>query len=122
MLNNKPFQKLEGSRRSAFEKLEKAELLPLPATPYVLAEWRKAKVNIDYHIEIEMHFLIPRRTWRAGSLLQRAVSTRSSHSRCARDAIDARGVPEWQAGRSARSGVEPRTASWAAHHDHGAHA
>jgi transposase len=62
VLNSKPFQKLEGSRRSAFEKLEKAELLPLPATPYVLAEWRKAKVNIDYHIEIEMHFLIPRRT------------------------------------------------------------
>ncbi len=61
-LNKKPFQKLEGSRTSVFEQLEKPELQPLPLEPYVLAFWRKAKVNIDYHIEIDMHFLIPRRT------------------------------------------------------------
>jgi transposase len=32
-LNTKPFQKLEGSRESWFESLEKPKLLPLPAAP-----------------------------------------------------------------------------------------
>lgn len=55
-LNNKPFQKLVGSRKSVFESLEKPVLLPLPVEPYVLAEWKKAKVNIDYHIEVDGHY------------------------------------------------------------------
>jgi transposase len=55
-LNTKPFQKLEGSRRIAFEAIDKPELRPLPIQAFVVAEWRKAKVNIDYHIEIEGHY------------------------------------------------------------------
>jgi hypothetical protein len=31
-------------------------LHPLPIQAFVVAEWRKAKVNIDYHIEIEGHY------------------------------------------------------------------
>jgi transposase len=49
-LNNKPFQKLEGSRASAFEKLDRPVMRALPAVRYELAERRKARVNIDYHI------------------------------------------------------------------------
>ena len=55
-LNSKPFQKLAGSRKSIFEEVEKDVLHPLPAEPYVLSEWKKAKVNIDYHIEVEGHY------------------------------------------------------------------
>lgn len=55
-LNNRPFQKLEGSRRSLYEQLDRPALQPLPATPYVLAVWKKARVNIDYHIEVEKAF------------------------------------------------------------------
>ena len=55
-LNHKPFQKLPGSRHSAFEELDKPFLRPLPAEPYVLATWKKAKVNIDYHVEIDGHY------------------------------------------------------------------
>ena len=55
-LNEQPFQKLEGSRNSWFETLEKARLLPLPATAFELANWSKAKVNIDYHVSVEKHF------------------------------------------------------------------
>jgi transposase len=55
-LNARPFQKLEGSRRSLFETLEKPALKPLPETPYVFAEWRYARVGIDYHIDVEGHF------------------------------------------------------------------
>jgi transposase len=54
-LNNRPFQKLPGSRRSVFEETERAALRPLPPTRYELADWRTAKVNIDYHIAVEGH-------------------------------------------------------------------
>ena len=30
-------------------------LRPLPAQPYVYADWKKARVHIDYHVEIEAH-------------------------------------------------------------------
>ncbi len=55
-LNNKPFQKLEGSRLSMFEALEKPLLRPLPAHRYEFARWKKAMVNIDHHIEAEKNF------------------------------------------------------------------
>ena len=55
-LNERPFQKLSGSRLSWFEGIDKPALLPLPASPYVFAEWKKAKVNIDYHVELVRHY------------------------------------------------------------------
>ncbi|MGH9593803.1 MAG: IS21 family transposase, partial [Bryobacteraceae bacterium] len=55
-LNAQPFQKLEGSRDSWYEELEKARLLPLPAAPFELGVWSKAQVNIDYHVVVENHF------------------------------------------------------------------
>ena len=41
---------------SWFEKLEKPALLPLPQTRYEFAEWKKLRVNIDYHIDLLGHF------------------------------------------------------------------
>lgn len=55
-LNTRPFKRLPGSRRSAFETIEKAALQMLPAEAYEYAEWRKARVGIDYHIEVARHF------------------------------------------------------------------
>ena len=55
-LNHKPFQKIEGSRASLFESLDKPALKPLPATRYEFAEWKKARVNIDYHIEVDHNY------------------------------------------------------------------
>jgi transposase len=55
-LNNRPFQKLESTRRILFETLEKPVLKPLPVHPYVYAEWKSARVNIDYHIEVDHHY------------------------------------------------------------------
>lgn len=54
--NEQPFQKLPGSRRSLFEQLDKPALRPLPLQPYEYAEWRKARVNIDYHVAIEGNY------------------------------------------------------------------
>lgn len=55
-LNDRPFKRLPGSRRSQFEALDKPALQPLPADDYEYAEWRKARVGIDYHIEVDRHF------------------------------------------------------------------
>lgn len=55
-LNQRPFQKLKGSRLSVFENIEKKALLPLPCYRYQIAEWKKAKVNIDYHVELSGHY------------------------------------------------------------------
>jgi transposase len=54
--NRRPFQKLEGCRQSLFEQLEKPVLKPLPTTPYQFATWKRARVSIDYHIEVERHY------------------------------------------------------------------
>jgi transposase len=56
VLNNRPFEKLEGARKSLFETLDKPALKPLPADRFVFAEWSKARVNIDYHIEVDHHY------------------------------------------------------------------
>jgi transposase len=55
-LNNRPFRKLEGNRAERFAKIDRPALRPLPAECYQFAEWEKARVNIDYHIEIERHY------------------------------------------------------------------
>ena len=55
-LNERPFRKLPGSRRELFEQLDRPALQPLPAQRYVFALWKKARVNIDYHIELERHY------------------------------------------------------------------
>ena len=55
-LNARPFRKLPGCRREHFEQLDQPALQPLPAEPYVYAEWKKARVHIDYHIAVEGHY------------------------------------------------------------------
>jgi hypothetical protein len=59
-LNERPFQKLEGTRASAFEELDKPAMQPLPPVRYELADRRNARVNIDYHVEYEgRHYSVP---------------------------------------------------------------
>jgi transposase len=55
-LNNRPFQKLLTTRKALFESLDKPALKPLPDSPYEFAEWKKARVNIDYHVEVDRHY------------------------------------------------------------------
>lgn len=55
-LNNRPFQKLESNRSQLFETIEKPALKPLAQRPYEIGFWKKATVNIDYHIEADRHF------------------------------------------------------------------
>lgn len=55
-LNARPFKKLPGNRASAFATLDRPALRPLPATAFQYASWKKARVNIDYHVEVLGHF------------------------------------------------------------------
>jgi transposase len=50
--NHKPFQKREGTRADAFEE-EKPFLLPLPAAPFELAQWKVATVQYNYHVSVD---------------------------------------------------------------------
>lgn len=50
-LNDAIFQKLPGTRRSEFERVDKPALKPLPAHRYRYVEIKGARVNIDYHTE-----------------------------------------------------------------------
>lgn len=54
-LNDRPFQKLAGSRSSQFREIDLPALRTLPATRYELATFKTVKVHIDYHVEIEGH-------------------------------------------------------------------
>ena len=55
-LNNRPFRKLPGCRREAFDRLDAPYLQALPTAPFVLAEWKRARVNIDYHVEYDDNY------------------------------------------------------------------
>ena len=55
-LNERPMEHLGRSRREFFELLDQPALRPLPEQPYEFAVWKKARVNIDYHIEFGKHY------------------------------------------------------------------
>lgn len=55
-LNTRAMRKLKKSRRQVFEELDRPAALRLPDRPYQFAEWAKARVNIDYHVEVDRHY------------------------------------------------------------------
>ncbi len=55
-LNTREMQHLKKSRREMFEELDRPVLRPLPRTAFEVAEWKRAKVNIDYHVEFKKHY------------------------------------------------------------------
>jgi transposase len=64
-LNARPMRHLGKSRRQLFEDLDWPALEALPVEPYVYAEWRRRRVGIDYHVDIDGHFYsVPHRLMR----------------------------------------------------------
>lgn len=55
-LNGRVMRKYGYSRRQLFEQVERSALRPLPLEPFEFAEFKKAKVGIDYHVEFEHHY------------------------------------------------------------------
>ena len=55
-INDRVTRHLGASRRSLFEKIERAALKSIPAEPYVFAQWKQCRAGIDYHVEIKPYF------------------------------------------------------------------
>lgn len=55
-LNDRPMRGWGTTRRALYEQVDRPALQPLPPTPYEYAEWKRCRVNLDYHVEIEKHF------------------------------------------------------------------
>lgn len=55
-LNTRLLRRAKKSRRELFETIDRPAALPLSPRPYEYAEWCKARVNIDYHIEVDHHY------------------------------------------------------------------
>jgi transposase len=55
-INNRVSRHLGASRRALFGDLERSALKPLPAEPYVFAEWKECRVGLDYHVEVDKHY------------------------------------------------------------------
>jgi hypothetical protein len=56
LLNNRPFKKLPGTRTSRFLELDRPAMLPLPDSHYQFAHFKKIRLHINYHFEVEAHF------------------------------------------------------------------
>jgi len=54
--NDRELSREVGTRRSRFEELDRRALKPLPAQRYQYATWKKAKVHLDYHVELERRY------------------------------------------------------------------
>jgi transposase len=52
----RPLRRLGVTRRKLFEDLDRPMLKPLPAEPYIYAEWRLRRAGLDYHVEVEDHY------------------------------------------------------------------
>jgi len=55
-LNNRKMRRYGASRRELFERLDRPALRPLPSEPFIYAEWKKARLNIDYHVELDHNY------------------------------------------------------------------
>ena len=65
-LNDRPMRGWGTTRRTLYEQVDRPALLELPPTPYEYAAWKRCRVNLDYHVEIEKHFYsVPFRLLRA---------------------------------------------------------
>jgi len=111
-MNARPMKRLgDVSRRDLFERYDRSALSALPSEPYVISEWRGAKVAPDYHITLlNHHYSVPYslcRRGRGGSLDRhdgRGLSSRRA-GRVAR--AELRGIPTHDARRS-HAGGAPR--------------
>jgi transposase len=52
-LNQRPFKKLPGCRGTTFLSVDYPAMRALPLERYVFTEWKKVRVNLDYHIEVD---------------------------------------------------------------------
>ena len=55
-LNSREMKSYGCSRQKLFEEMEKPTLSPLPRESFKVSKWKLAKVNIDYHVELDRRY------------------------------------------------------------------
>jgi transposase len=55
-LNDRVMRAYGASRRQLFERHDKPALRPLPTTRFDYGEWKRVRVNVDYHVEVDRHY------------------------------------------------------------------
>lgn len=55
-MNARVMRRYGKSRRELFESIERAALAPLPSSRFVYATWKKATINLDYHLVFDEHY------------------------------------------------------------------
>ena len=55
-VNDRKMRYLDQSRRELLDAIDRPALRPLPERPFEMADWKQAKVAIDYHVEFDAHF------------------------------------------------------------------
>jgi len=59
-LNSRKIRKIARSRRDLYEELDYFALKPLPVSPYVFREFKRCRVNIDYHVDLDkVYYSVP---------------------------------------------------------------
>jgi transposase len=72
-MNGREMRRLGVSRRQMFETVERPVMQPLPEQDYEYAEWKLARVGLDYHVEVASFFYSVPHT-----LLREQVDTRAT--------------------------------------------
>jgi len=52
-LNQRPFKKLRGCRETLFRSVDYPVMRALPVERHIFSEWKKVRMGLDYHIEID---------------------------------------------------------------------
>ena len=113
-LNSRMMKDYGMSRRELFTSTEKEALKPLPALPFVVTSWKRARVGMDYHIEFQRHrYSVPYYLARKEVMIkiseslievfcdnERVASHRRSHKPYAFSTIEAHMPPQHLAVRS----------------------
>jgi transposase len=55
-LNDRTMRVYGASRRELYTRFDRPALKSLPAERFTYGAWKKARVNLDYHIELERHY------------------------------------------------------------------
>lgn len=74
VLNARTMRAYGKSRRELFETIERASLAALPSARFEYSEWKRARVNLDYHVAFDEHlYSVPY------SLVHQEVWIRATH-------------------------------------------
>jgi len=71
---NEPFKKIAGCRGSAFERIDKSALRPLPVAHYEFATFATGKIGPNYHVECDGFFYSTPYEYRGNEYTMRATN------------------------------------------------